>query len=359
MRMLYVLLFMLVLVSSLGRAQTQTKPPVLSDRAGGGGNTLYEPPSNPVSVQYYVEKDPNFIKEVVAVLLREQFSFVTELGSGPYGQARQLLFSKNHKGQTVYQVLKAVKFDVLMTGPCIDPSGAEKDAAAFVEKNSICLSAQRISRNVSDRALPVQLYALVIHELSHFMGTDEEQAELLQGFIRSSLGENFRSAFWNSIFVTKSSFKDIQGELNTLVSGEKKSDDPEICNSLGFISAHVSQFSSSAMYGESMNSGVSIFSPHNFALAGVGLSTEINIIANSFCSQDTFQVLKQQTKIDGNGYALISTFVEPKSFSKLLDPIKLPIPESGNREQLLQGLVQINDQIEKLKEVMPKLTPQR
>lgn len=87
--------------------------------------------------------------------------------------------------ETIYDALERAVLVTQLTGPCLDKEGSEKDASVVNDPN-ICFSVERLAtleQGSADKAI----IALLAHEVSHMVGTSEEEASMLQSMVASNL----------------------------------------------------------------------------------------------------------------------------------------------------------------------------
>lgn len=92
--------------------------------------------------------------------------------------------------RTIFDVIRSTAIEVKEEAPCIDPRGEEKDGAApSFGANSICISAKTLAAKLTTDNGWDQTIALVGHELSHLLGTNEDQAVKIQTEIITALSQ--------------------------------------------------------------------------------------------------------------------------------------------------------------------------
>lgn len=134
---------------------------------GGGGGTL---PSHPASV-YEIQDIAQESKEDLLYLLnsyewREKYDQKKPL--------YQKLFGDSRKAQ---EILKDLRLEVRLDKPCYTSQGVEVDGSIYALKpNTICLSAFRISQKLDKAVAKREVLALLMHEVSHFLGATEVEA---------------------------------------------------------------------------------------------------------------------------------------------------------------------------------------
>lgn len=84
-------------------------------------------------------------------------------------------FSKN-----IYRILEDTTIVYQTNSPCSSDKG-QSDGSVLSEKpKKICISGYSLARKLNEGNAKIQLEALILHELSHFMGTTEEEAISIQ-----------------------------------------------------------------------------------------------------------------------------------------------------------------------------------
>ncbi|MGZ3803541.1 MAG: hypothetical protein ACXVB4_04980 [Pseudobdellovibrionaceae bacterium] len=138
---------------------------------GGGGGTL---PAQPASA-YEIQDIAQEAKTNLLYLLNG-YEWLENYNS------QKPLYKKLFGGQRKAQeVLKDLRLEVRLDKPCLTSGGAEVDGSVYgLKPNTICLSAFRISQKLDRAVAQREVLALLMHEVSHFMGTTEEEAVELQ-----------------------------------------------------------------------------------------------------------------------------------------------------------------------------------
>jgi len=147
----------------------QVNPTPEGGISAGGGGTL---PAEPISVQRVFE-----IVDQAKKLLRLYINYERKY--------KDLVFYNNfYDGEeNLATQLEKTDIEVMEEAPCKDKFGNEVDASVYGERtNTICLSAQRVASKLIEANAYQEILALLIHELSHFLGSNEEEATDLQRF---------------------------------------------------------------------------------------------------------------------------------------------------------------------------------
>lgn len=166
MKKIFLLLLTLTLTNTLWAEGGNT-----GGMDGGGGGTL---PTEPVSI---------FTIQSIAEESKQQLLYLFNYYEYLKGySSKNSLFQKLFGGtRKVQEVLKDLRLEVRTDKPCYTAKGTEVDASIYAQKsNTICLSAFRISKKVDKVLAEREVTALLMHEVSHFLGTNEEEALDLQ-----------------------------------------------------------------------------------------------------------------------------------------------------------------------------------
>lgn len=142
---------------------------------GGGGNAAGEP----------VDKI-EVIKAIESAyhLLIGHFKYMTFNRTGHVYDA--VLFDQP---TTILEAAYGVRLKYEIDGPCKDANGDDKDGAADVAHQSVCLSIARLQSKLGTDNLKRQVGGLLAHELSHLVGANESQARALQADVVSVMDD--------------------------------------------------------------------------------------------------------------------------------------------------------------------------
>lgn len=91
--------------------------------------------------------------------------------------AERLLF---RDGQNVYGVVDRLQINFATETPCASVDGWRDGSIISMPASEICISGYSISRKLNRGNAPLQLQALILHELSHLLGANETEAVSLQ-----------------------------------------------------------------------------------------------------------------------------------------------------------------------------------
>ncbi|MBC7741494.1 MAG: hypothetical protein H7061_04805 [Bdellovibrionaceae bacterium] len=95
------------------------------------------------------------------------------------------LFESNHN---IYDYVQSYSANILESGPCYDNKRQPVDASVVnTPAHTICFSLERLAKNKLLKNGFVSLTALVAHEYSHLVGTNEAEARRLQAAVDTLL----------------------------------------------------------------------------------------------------------------------------------------------------------------------------
>ena len=151
--------------------------------SGGGGGTL---PARPVGIYRINEIVRDSMPE-----LRLYFRSRLQHEDPKYANSgEQKVFFGN---ETIADVLERTGIEVRTDKPCYDAFQNEVDASIYANHpDDICLSAFRIAPKLIEERARVETLALIVHELSHKLGTDEKEATDLQSMAAVQLNDSLK-----------------------------------------------------------------------------------------------------------------------------------------------------------------------
>jgi hypothetical protein len=141
----------------------------------GGGGTTNPNPANPDWITFAAGE---YGRVIQAWLYKQEKDFLELRPEERTLSSYSKLFGHS---KDVFSVLPSVKFELRMNAPCLDANGAPKDASIFgKEEGSLCLSPYSMAPKLNEQNYDRETVALMIHEISHLMGTTEEEAVKIQ-----------------------------------------------------------------------------------------------------------------------------------------------------------------------------------
>ena len=164
--------------------------------SGGGGDIEQ---ADPVRHAYYITNIVRYNKPVLVTWLyeKEKDYLLNKNSESPIHEnpevlaminARALLFESDIN---VYQALDNLKIYSREDKPCFDENNNETDASFYTDESfAICISPFTMQSKLNEYNFADETLALVIHELSHLIGANEEEAEILQGMALYDLNQS-------------------------------------------------------------------------------------------------------------------------------------------------------------------------
>lgn len=162
---------------------------VLGGVDSGGGNTF---PAGQLSAKDLREFVKDAHRELPLLLNKLEVGLPYAEITNTSGEAAQFVqmisaiikrvFPENSRD--IFVIHREARYRFQTNGSCRDRAGNEVDASVYgVAENEICLSQNRLLRKLSWGNAATQLPALLAHELSHKLGTNEQEAETIQFMI--------------------------------------------------------------------------------------------------------------------------------------------------------------------------------
>lgn len=142
--------------------------------SGGGGT------SNPAPVPQSEIID--LVQGGAAPLLITWFQRQEEifLSASPEAQSRSVFRKVFTSSRTVYEVIRGVRITLREEEPCYDSAGNPWDGSVGSSRYEICLSPFSMAPKLNELNFEAETLALLAHEISHLLGTTEEEARAIQ-----------------------------------------------------------------------------------------------------------------------------------------------------------------------------------
>ena len=195
---------------------------------------------------------------------------------------------------TIYDAIDKAQLNSQENDACYDRYAAAVDGSAK-DSPVLCISAQRLSKVLATEDAQQKILALVIHEVSHMLGTTEPEAQMLQYMAQSNFSKDpitnipeIVSEYKKSLQEALTNMNDILGSIPFMAPGE-------ICMSIGMAMDQISRLQND-MYTIGQDKGIDVFRPKELSiLAGLTMKA-----ANmtSFCYRPAFD--KQLSDAFGN-----------------------------------------------------------
>ena len=142
--------------------------------SAGGGGTL---PANPIAV-FQAKEIVGKAKQFLRLYFNYERRYFSKSTSA-------LDYKKFYYGENnLATQLEKTDIEILEDKPCLNKFGKEVDASIYASRaNTICISAQRIAPKLIKENASKEINALLVHELSHFLGANEKEATDIQKWV--------------------------------------------------------------------------------------------------------------------------------------------------------------------------------
>lgn len=130
------------------------------------------------------------------------------------------------------------------TTPCYDQNGKERDGSIYRNdgKQGVCISTFNLSQKIRSDAVQTQLVALMAHEYSHLLGTNETQANKIQKYVLNYMPKwspNATSHVTNSYH---SSLSGARQDINTFIQNLNRLSWQDACYFTNELVSNLSPF---------------------------------------------------------------------------------------------------------------------
>ena len=198
----------------------------------GGGGTL---PAEPAGAEAVREIVQNAKRDLKLFVKYQQWGFKKgedALEDKLYGEATTLL-----------DVLESTDMAIEMNEPCYDANKVPVDGSIYASKpNAICISAFTIGPKVVAERARIETLALILHELSHVMGTTEEEAISLQKNAAYFLKNTSDETSETRMDALRLSAEKLTTRLRTLIEKFDEMSSDDVANHLNEITMAESDF---------------------------------------------------------------------------------------------------------------------
>jgi len=165
------------------------------ESGGGGGNTRQPIAASPAMVQKAILDSQTWLPFIFNHL---EFELApTESSSSLEKSAFEKLFGRGKGPSPISEAIAKIRLTTPESGPCISPLG-EEDGAGFAD-GRVCLSQKRILGKVNGENVFIKTAALFSREASHIAGLTEEESDIVQDSVESTLHSSLSFASVSSI----------------------------------------------------------------------------------------------------------------------------------------------------------------
>jgi len=147
----------------------------------GGGNTGSD---TPMPTSEIVDTIKNSRRVALYIFRALDYGYDWSKNPEPAAAIGTKLFGEKY---TIYNALEEAKFVIKPHGACRGPNGEANDASVDAKTKKVCFSLESLSRKLYTNSGRLELLALVAHEVSHFVGTTEAEANALQELVRARI----------------------------------------------------------------------------------------------------------------------------------------------------------------------------
>lgn len=211
---------------------------------GGGGNVQISEQVPETNYRYTIQNS----KTVLVAWLSKTYQYYqlkkSQNSCSQYGSDCDL-YAKIFDGpKTIFRVLQNLEIEGRTYGPCMNFNHKPNDGSMYGQKpGSVCISISNIKVKLRQSDYEQQAAALILHEISHLLGTDEDQANRLQWLI---LAMGFRMetflAVQSAIITTEGSMKALTQEISSMQYGLSRRKDFNItCTTIRFYKDNFSE----------------------------------------------------------------------------------------------------------------------
>jgi len=223
-----------VQVQALVRAASQvsaslegtSKEVILGGMSEGGGGLVNPFPLSMELVEFAVARSKQFI---LYTLYKYENKFANIYcgpngnSDNPYCTAFRKMFLRT---PDVFRVLEGVQIELRTDESCQDQEGNYVDEQGnpidgsihWVQKGNICISGKNLIEKLNSFFYEPQIFALVIHELSHLVGGNKAEAMALQDIMLTNLASNSVLQLKRAANDTRRSFQYLNGLLDYFTS---------------------------------------------------------------------------------------------------------------------------------------------
>lgn len=167
---------------------------------GGGGNVE---PSKQISEKLLIEAVQNSKKLVLAWINGAYYKYESikgECHSEDYKKECSLYGKLFNNNTDALAVVEKTEIETKLNGPCLDANQQPHDGSAYSKgKDAICISISNLKKKLAKNEYQQQIAALVLHEITHLLGSDEDEAYLAQKMMLASLGEDLTTELFNKM----------------------------------------------------------------------------------------------------------------------------------------------------------------
>ena len=150
----------------------------------GGGGTTNPNPANADRIVWTASSSASLA--LISWLNAEQGNFRRLSSDDQAASPFKKLFAPT---RDIFDVIRETSIEVRMSRPCFDANGVAWDGSIYpTSQNAICISPFTMAPKLTEMNFDVETVALIAHELSHLLGTTEDEARAIQRAAIYALG---------------------------------------------------------------------------------------------------------------------------------------------------------------------------
>lgn len=143
--------------------------------SGGGGTTIPDP-SSAEQIAQALQEESSFV--IHTWLYRQEKNFFEQ---SPAVRAKNPLRKIFETKPGIFNLITTIPVEIRMSQACFDDQGRSVDGSIHgAQTGSLCMSAFSMAPKLSGYNYKAEAFALLVHEYSHLLGADEEEAIAIQ-----------------------------------------------------------------------------------------------------------------------------------------------------------------------------------
>lgn len=278
-----------VIQKTFSKPSSQNLAPNLNStlQSGGGADTGAGGPLGSAKVYPYEIADLLKRSKAPSVYILRSLEAIFSFGDqmdGPYSSAAKKLFGGE---KTIYEALQEVQFEAREHGPCFGKNKKGEDVpapASAINSPHICFSLELLANLLDKEKVQSEILALVIHEVSHTLGTSEIEAYLLQNLVKSSLTNDPYDKIQKLVEAYRSDAKNTLIDVTYLLEKFSQLNPQDVCMGVSRLPQMINDLLQRNMksLGDSEKNGISFLAPPEISSLQGTLIKSIN--AMTYCT---------------------------------------------------------------------------
>lgn len=150
----------------------------------GGGGTTNPDPAHP---EWIIRSAADYAGKMLTLWLNEQQAVYSRMDQEEKEKSglRKVFEGK----QDIFALIRETQVEMRMSKPCVDANGSPREGSIYSSvPGGICVSPFLMASKLTEMNYEVETAALIMHEISHLLGTTEEEARAIQKLVIYGLG---------------------------------------------------------------------------------------------------------------------------------------------------------------------------